>query len=655
MSEQKEQNLIESFEDEDPNLWLPRRHIITHQPQASPPGAVSETFTEQPDPVQATSTKKPIDSSSSHAVVMKTPEKSDIFSEKSISISENLTGETEKSRSDTSKCADVSDLSFSRTSHISAIEREKHVSDKFNGVLYHVIPTYNQIAILFSTKGLYSQFISSLEKELHSRSTNKERPRYETHLNGQKCVIAGDQSESSVVVTGPARSLWRETTFLRMSVRLFSYFAADNVEETSLSHGTHALTSTPADQLRHQAHHSNILMSPIALPEPIQTMNCEEINKQLNILSGVTKTLQGQIDKINHIMNGLIHKVENIRQCSDLKKTTDQAPSVMVLSQNENDEVGAKTMCNLFDEGQPAVFPGTASYSAVTATNLKKTQNRTVAEKQSSETGSKNSLSKQSKIINKSPGRPIQTIIGRQTTQPKTLLIGDSILSGISKRGLHKNVECHPIPGATVDILMDKIRIFDLKCFENIIIYVAGNDAANIKTDLDLDTIEEKYEQFINFIQEKSAGIKIYLCSLCPREDISVEDINDMIKRQSQHHQGTFIDVYKTFHNKHNQLKTYFYNQRDNLHLSASGTKGLLGAINKHIEIVDDFKKCAQRTFSTGKIQYRPLQPRNDSSNERCFKCGLSNHKTSECFHKNQVQCFHCNYFGHKDSFCWNL
>ena len=27
MSEQKEQNLIESFEDEDPNLWLPRRHI----------------------------------------------------------------------------------------------------------------------------------------------------------------------------------------------------------------------------------------------------------------------------------------------------------------------------------------------------------------------------------------------------------------------------------------------------------------------------------------------------------------------------------------------------------------------------------------------------------------------------------------------------
>lgn len=503
MSDQKEPNLIESFEDDDPSLWLPRGHIITHQPQASPPGATLETFTEQPDPVQATPTKKPTDSSGSHDVVMKTPEKTNISSEKSISISEKLTGETEKSRSDTSKCADVSDLSYSRTSHISAIEREKHVSDKFNGVLYHVIPTYNQIAILFSTKGLYSQFISSLEKELHSRSASKEKPRYETHLNGQKCVIADDQSESSVVVTGPARSLWRETTFLRMSVRLFSYFAADNWEETSITHGTHALMSTPADQLRHQAHHSNIFMSPIDLPEPIQTTNCEEINKQLNILSGVTKTLQGQIDKINHIMNGLIHKVENIRQCGDLKKTTDQAPSDVVLSQNENDEVGAKTMCNLFDEGQPLSVQELHLIVQSPQLTWKKKQNRTVAEKQLSATGHKNFLSKQSKNINKSPGKPIQTIIGRRTTQPKTLLIGDSILSGISKRGLHRNVECHPIPGATVDILMDEIRIFDLKCFENIIIYVAGNDAANIKTDLDLDTTEEKYEQLINFIQEK--------------------------------------------------------------------------------------------------------------------------------------------------------
>ena len=146
------------------------------------------------------------------------------------------------------------------------------------------------------------------------------------------------------------------------------------------------LTSTPADQLRHQAH-TNILMSLIALPEPIQTMNCEEINKQLSMLSEVTKSLQGQIDKINGIMNGLIHKVENIRHCKDSKKNSDQEVSVIVLSPNENTKVGSETLCKLFDERQPAIVPGTLSYSAATTTNNEKPQNKAEAEKQPSMKG----------------------------------------------------------------------------------------------------------------------------------------------------------------------------------------------------------------------------------------------------------------------------
>ena len=80
----------------------------------------------------------------------------------------------------------------------------------FSAIFYKGKPlSWLLVYLIIIKKGLYSQFISSLEKELHSRSTNKEKPRYETHLNGQKCVIAGDQSESSIVVTGPASSLWR--------------------------------------------------------------------------------------------------------------------------------------------------------------------------------------------------------------------------------------------------------------------------------------------------------------------------------------------------------------------------------------------------------------------------------------------------------------
>ena len=565
-------------------------------------------------------------------------------------------------RNDTEKCEEISDLGYSRTSHISAIDHERHVTDKFNGILYHVIPTYNQIAVMFSTKGLYSQFIASLEKELHSKSPNKQKPRYETHLNGQKCIISCDQSESSIAVTGPGRCLWRESTFLRMSLRLFSYFAAENLEENSVVYEREGLTSTPADQQRHKTH-TNILMSPIPMSEPIQNMNYEELNKQVNTLSEVVKTLQGQMNKIQDFMSQLSKNVDNQKQCSDTTKASEQEESVILLP---GTEVGAKTLQNLFKENEPPVSPGTSSYSAATASNIEKRRNNVVNQQQTNpnRNRSKNSQNNQPELVNKASEKSIKPVINRRPTTSKTLLIGDSILSGINKKGLNRNVECQSVSGATVDTLIDKIQIYDLKCFDNIVIYVAGNDCADMNSDSgDFEIIEEKYDQLLNQIKHKNADINLYLCSLCPRVNTLVKDVNDMIERLCADHQGTFIDVHKAFYNKRNQLKVHFYQQRDNIHLAASGTRGLLGAINSHIDIVENFKTCAlnhlrgssqYQSYQHEKKQYRLNQSPNDNNVERCFKCGLTNHKTHQCFHKKQVQCFLCKYYGHKDSICWN-
>ena len=49
-----------------------------------------------------------------------------------------------------------------------------------------------------------------------------------------------------------------------------------------------------------------------------------------------------------------------------------------------------------------------------------------------------------------------------------------------------------------------------------------------VQTDYDL--IEEKYEQLLNYFKEKSPETNIYLCSLCPRVDTFVSDINEIIK-----------------------------------------------------------------------------------------------------------------------------
>ena len=180
----------------------------------------------------------------------------------------------------------------------SATEREHKVSDKFSGILYHVIPTYNQINILFSTQGLYSKFVNSLDKEVHSGSQNKDNPIYQTHLQGKKCILTCKKSESSIFVTGPGKSFWRETTFLTLSIGLFQTFASEN--EAGKQFQCHS--STPAEP-RHQ-HHNILLLSPIDFGKSVSS--CEpqssqptlnDINRQLNFLCEMTKTYKDKFIK----------------------------------------------------------------------------------------------------------------------------------------------------------------------------------------------------------------------------------------------------------------------------------------------------------------------------------------------------------------------
>ena len=72
-------------------------------------------------------------------------------------LSDKVFSDQESSKNDSEENSGFSEFSTNG----SAIERERHVIVNFNGMLYHVIPTHNQINILFSTKGLYSQFVDS--------------------------------------------------------------------------------------------------------------------------------------------------------------------------------------------------------------------------------------------------------------------------------------------------------------------------------------------------------------------------------------------------------------------------------------------------------------------------------------------------------------
>ena len=58
----------------------------------------------------------------------------------------------------------------------------------------------------------------------------------------------------------------------------------------------------------------------------------------------------------------------------------------------------------------------------------------------------------------------------------KTLIMGDSILGRINKNGLQNNVEVLHYPGAKIDTMCDKIKLFNLAEFKHVVLYVGGNN-----------------------------------------------------------------------------------------------------------------------------------------------------------------------------------
>ena len=121
------------------------------------------------------------------------------------------------------------------------------------------------------------------------------------------------------------------------------------------------------------------------------------------------------------------------------------------------------------------------------------------------------------------------------------------------------------------------------------------------------------YDKLILLIKEKNPTININLCSICPRGDADVDNVNSVIKDLSDFHSCVFFDI-----NKYDEPKSHFYKPRDFINLSPSDTRGQLGCINQHIEIVENFKLCAytrQSTQSKGSRgpQMPPSQRRNET------------------------------------------
>ena len=123
------------------------------------------------------------------------------------------------------------------------------------------------------------------------------------------------------MVTGPANSIWRETTFIRLSIRLFKVIASENETQKT----TKIQSFTPVES-RHQQHKS-LPLSPIDFGKSMSN-SCELLlsqptmadrNKQLNALPDITKNLQGQVCKVNEVICQLIQKAESVQNSESVQ------------------------------------------------------------------------------------------------------------------------------------------------------------------------------------------------------------------------------------------------------------------------------------------------------------------------------------------------
>ena len=265
-----------------------------------------------------------------------------------------------------------------------------------------------------------------------------------------------------------------------------------------------------------------------------------------------------------------------------------------------------------------------------------------------------------------------------RTTNGKILLIGDSILNNVNTKGLVKDVQKHAKGGARVNDIIDSISVYDMRNFETCIIYVGGNDCAK-KTNV--ESFVEAYDQLISIIKSSNHQCKIYICDIAPRGDTDVSDFNRGIERLSKHwdHQPVY-HISNTnsyfFDKKLLPLNRYF--NADGIHLSHSGVKRLLDAINGSVRIVVDYALCV---FSNAKMQKRNGSRDKPTGHSRGYNGPQSSGRPYQSggrpyqsggrpyqsymptggagrrsrYGNSRKQCFGCNMVGHILAECWNV
>ena len=273
--------------------------------------------------------------------------------------------------------------------------------------------------------------------------------------------------------------------------------------------------------------------------------------------------------------------------------------------------------------------------------------NRNLQNRQGADCRKQSFVPHRNEVANTEPTRNINPRNPNRPTHKRTLLVGDSLFKEINPRGIKNGVRINSRNGGMIKHVWDEIDFYDLKSFANIVLCIGGNDASS-RTNT--ETFEQKYDEIIGNIKAANSECVIYLCNVVPRGDIDVTAINSSIERIAglwRLHQVKSIKSTNEFFFDSNGLPRGRYFSSDGIHLSSSGTKRLVDAISRHVDIVHDIHSCVFKNR-----RYQHGQGRKSMNNAKPYG-GMNRNPYFNGQWKNQRLCYACSMPGHDIADCF--
>ena len=499
-------------------------------------------------------------------------------SQQSVSLLPQNASQQDQINSDQS-LSEVSRISEEMTPEQDIISNNVSNKDRFENIFYTVSDDKekNKLCILFATKDLYANFLINFQKGFQEQESDEERRTFRFHVQKQTCTVTPHDEDCGIIVKGQAYKLWRQTGFMKLATKLYRQYVIETNESLGINEETTLLpppsyASTPCINRHTNDPPITPMQNMRQTQDPLEQIikSQAEMKDQTASLMEMVINLQEQVQKINSSNMEQINSSN--REQSQVQQHDAGDPSDSTTEEVVHIDVTGENM-----PPTKVTVPGDLQYSEAVERMISDAEN--MALQQCRTDASRTQTQRNPAISNEN----------------KTLLIGDSLLSAVNRKGLKNNVHCAPFPGATIDVISRSIIMYDLTQFKNIIIYCGGNDSAKSNN---MEHFKKGYETLLNHIKKINPGCNVYVCSSCPRGDTDTTDINKLIKSVAAEHGATFVDTNSAFYDYNNELRTKFYKPRDWIHLSNSGTKRLLGTINSVLPIVENFKYCVHPQHS---------------------------------------------------------